>query len=69
MEKSNKKRTNYQRLYRNAKKSDVLSHNFAEEVVKMSKSFISRELKDEKLVEQYNQVIQIIRDKYNKLSV
>ncbi|MBP9819394.1 hypothetical protein KBC79_01510 [Candidatus Woesebacteria bacterium] len=62
------KKPNYQRLWRNCKKQEILSHNFAEDIVTVARNFVSKRLKAKDLTD-FEGSIQFIRDKYMKLSV
>lgn len=66
------KKTNYQRLWRISKKQEVLSHNFAEDVVQVSKNFLSKSFSDEELdkkIESFDKAIQLLRDRYTEAAV
>ncbi len=56
------KKTNYQRLYRKSKKMEVLTHNFAESVINVTRKFI----KDKEAREGWEKMIAVVRKEFNK---
>lgn len=71
-ENENKKKTNYQRLWRNSKKQEILSHNFAEDVVQVSKTFLSENLKGKELkekLEAFDKTVQVLRNRYTQAAL
>lgn len=63
------KKTNYQRLWRNSKKQEILAHNFAEDIVKISRSLIEKNIKDKKAIEAFDAAVQHLRDRYSEAAV
>lgn len=61
------KKTNYQRLWRNASKVAVLKHNFANEILAASEEFVNKYLKKEE-AEKWREVINMIEFKYTNMS-
>jgi len=60
-------KTNYQRLWRSAKKREVLVFNFAGEVVRFAKYFIDKNVKDKKAIEVFEHDLEILQKRYNKM--
>lgn len=63
------KKTNYQRLWRNAKKHEMLSHNFAEDIVKISRSLLEKNIKDEKALAAFDFAVQQLRNRYGDAAI
>lgn len=56
------KKTNYQRLWRNAKKAEVLNHNFAEGVIQAA----NRVMKDKNEKSTFNSLVAYMRNNMTK---
>lgn len=68
-ENENKKKTNYQRLWRKSKKQEILSHNFAEDVVSLCKMIMKKIDKKGVHTNELEAAILELRNRYNKASI